>query len=171
MGAYANPGYGEINVCSPESPFESCRRVLADFQTIEPIRWPTETDYHSDNLSSLTDKPQNRPMLYSAWRRLWCSHVRFYHQDKDTFAFRVTTLFTEGYGKNMTPFEVPGLLSLRPWAEFVIDRNRVIGFGLFGIAGEEKPPTKEVDERRVQERADVWFVKVDTGKPGFCTVL
>jgi len=111
---------------------------------------------------------KKRPMLYSAWRRVWGSHVRFYHERENTFAFRITTLFIEGYGKDKTPFEVPGLLGLRPWAEFVVEKNRVIGFGLFGAAG---PPSEEVDERPVPEKADVWFDKVDAGESGTCTIV
>ena len=107
-------------------------------------------------------------MLYSAWSRLWGSHVRLTHEDKDTFIFQATTLFTEGYGKNKTPFELKGLDgTVHPRAEFVVEGKKVVGFGLFGAVREG---ISRGNEGGVKERADAWFERVDTSVPSSCTI-
>lgn len=158
-----NPGYGDVTICSPDSTSECCKKVLADFRIID-----SPDKVHEETLISTYLK--ERPMLYSAWTRLWCTHIRLSHDDKESFIFQITNLFPRGYGQNETPFELVALTGIDPRAQFVIEGGQVIGFGLFGVVREG---TSVGGEGGVKERADVWFDKVEStnSQSSSCTVL
>ncbi|KZV70801.1 beta-lactamase/transpeptidase-like protein [Peniophora sp. CONT] len=142
-GTYAAPGYGAgFELCSASSTSEPCREVLADFSAVDG-------QLREDN-------------LYASWPRLWSSHLRLVRVNGARFAFRPGSLYPHGYGLNRTAFETCelecGQGGNAPWADFVIEGDNVIGFGLRGSLGDEKTML-EKEGGSVQERADAWFAR------------
>jgi hypothetical protein len=95
--------------------------------------------------------PLEHNTLYAAWPRFWSSHLRV---RLTTGLFDPTNLFPTGFGRNTSAFESPR----EPEAsvEFDVgDDGRVRGMG---VRWDDFP---EHTEGSVEERAQVWFRRVD----------
>jgi hypothetical protein len=136
-----NQGYGNLTLCSRTSPSQSlfCDTVLSTFSSLE------------DPLSSL-------PKLYASWPRFWSSHLRITYLFDTQFRLEPTTVFPQGYGRNQGAFE----LSFGPTtAEFGLDeRGEVRGLAIFGLRKRTEEQAREDERKGLEEKADVWFVKV-----------
>jgi hypothetical protein len=159
VGTYFDPGYGSFTLCDTRDwPSSShCGRVLTEFQMMNDTRADT---------------------LYASWPRVDASHFRLVRNplanaDKwgnNTFAFRPTSFFPSGYGKNTTGFEGDELNDYEDikagygWMEFVVEEVNgsvdVKGLGWFGTVDFGVIPERQRSSRTVQERADVWFTKL-----------
>jgi hypothetical protein len=164
-GTYADPGYGSFTLCAATSSVSSshCSSVLAAVRAINATRPDT---------------------LYAAWNRV-ISHFRFVRASaganadawgNNTFAIRPTQFYANGYGRNTSAFETDTQAdyeSMEP-AEgfgqmvFVLDEEegeagkvRVRGGAWFGTVDYGVVPNQDKPGRTVQERADVWFEKVE----------
>ncbi|VDB99692.1 unnamed protein product [Peniophora sp. CBMAI 1063] len=145
IGIYSAPGYGDgFELCSLSSASPSCAQTLADFTAV------AEASGH----------PLNTADLYASWPRLWGNNLRLEHISGTRYGFRPKELFPEGHGHNKTAFEIRNDSPERgeaPWADFVLEDGRVVGFGLSGTVGEETLSEKEGET--VRETADAWFVR------------
>ena len=134
-GLYLNEGYGAFLLCDSKSTSAHCATVLDDFAAVDAPEKPKSTE------------------LYASWPRLWTSHVRASYAGDMRFVIQVSQLFPQGYGKNTTPFE---LFGGGAFADFVVrDDGEVLGFGLFGLAGERT--NREKKGGSVEDTAEVWF--------------
>jgi len=140
VGTYSNPGYGTFTLYAASSVSSAAEEVLADFSTCSEII-------------------EDGPALYAAWPRMWSSHIRLRHRTKNMFSFSHSYLFPKGYGKDTTPFAYKQLGELEPPAEFELCDGKVIGFGILDIVFDSRRVPKT--EGDVQERADLWFAKVN----------
>jgi len=144
-GTYGSPGYGSVTFCDSSNSRNStyCAQVLSDFAAV---------DAHKSSQAA-----SSKPQLFAKWSRLWSSHVRLvYVADSDSkhqFDVQLTTLFTEGFGADKTPFEIyeSGLV------EFVVESGKVVGLGVLGIVGD----LTKSRGNTVQGKAEVWFDKID----------
>jgi hypothetical protein len=130
-GTYCNAGYGTAELCSVRSSSPSCQSVLADFRSVDKSLSSNSTD------------------LFASWKSTWASHVRLTHANGTDFILSVGSIYPKGYGKNSTPFSTLGPQGL---ATFVVENESVVGFGVSGISGVERPGP-------VEEASDVWFDK------------
>ena len=100
--------------------------------------------------------------LYASFPRLWCSHLRLTRRtdtaDDGAFTLEATTLYPAGHGRVRTPFEA---VSRTAHAYFAFDPTTgcVVGLGLVGLLGEVSE--RQRHGRTIEEKAEVWFVKVD----------
>jgi hypothetical protein len=135
-GTYYDAGYGSVLLCSVLSSSPSCQGVLADFHSVDKSLSPNSTD------------------LFIPWDGVWERHIRFIRTNGSQFSYSISvgTIYPQGYGKNSTPFSTVTLAPSTA-AEFVVENNTVIGFGVSGIDEVERVGT-------VEEASDVWFVKV-----------
>ncbi|KZT23833.1 beta-lactamase/transpeptidase-like protein [Neolentinus lepideus HHB14362 ss-1] len=140
-GTYSNPGYGAFTVCDPSSTSLYCSEVLADFAAVDSVIGGVSGAY-----------------LYAAWPRIWSTHLRFIHRRDNEFELIFTALFPKGYGPDLTPFETTETGEGQGRAEFVVENGKVIGFGLFGLIGEETERDRLGGS--VQQRAEAWFTRV-----------
>jgi hypothetical protein len=138
-GTYSNRGYGSFTFCGPSNSSAYCQKVITDFNAVDTAQ------------SSAPSSPQ----LLAAWPRAWVSHIRAVHQSRNKFLVQWTSLLTEGYGRDSTPFEV-GLLEST--AEFVVEDGKVVGFGLFGLV--DLLTERGRTQTTVKNRAEAWFDKV-----------
>ncbi|KAJ8593158.1 beta-lactamase/transpeptidase-like protein [Rhizopogon salebrosus TDB-379] len=138
-GTYSNPGYGSFTFCGPSNSSAYCQKVITDFNAVDTAQ------------SSAPSSPQ----LLAAWPRAWVSHIRAVHQSGNKFLLQWTSLLTEGYGRDSTPFEVGPSEST---AEFVVEDGKVVGFGLFGLV--DLPTERGRTQTTVKNRAEAWFDKV-----------
>jgi hypothetical protein len=147
-GTYSNAGYGSVTLCDPSNSRNSsyCAQVLSDFAIVD-----------SHKPSQLTSRLLTKPQLFAKWSRLWSTHVRLIHlSDSKSVNIQMTTLFTDGFGADKTPFETFENGEGEGEAEFVVEDGRVLGLGVFGIPG-------DLTKRRgntVQARAEAWFDKI-----------
>jgi len=130
-GTYFNAGYGTTVLCSVHSSSSSCQNVLDDFRSIDKSLSSNSTD------------------LFISWISMFSSHVRFTHSTDTQYIISAGTIYPEGYGKNSTPFST---LELAGLATFVVEKESVVGFGVSGISGVERPGP-------VEEASDIWFVR------------
>jgi len=128
-GTYFNAGYGTAVLCSVHSTCSSCQNVLDDFRSID------------NSLSS------NSTDLFVSWISVFSSHARFTQANDTQYTISVGTIYPEGYGKDSTPFSTLGPAAL---ATFVVENGCVVGFGISGIGGVDRPGP-------VEEASDVWF--------------
>jgi hypothetical protein len=135
-GTYYDAGYGSILLCSVLSSSPPCQSVLADFHSVDNSLSPNSTD------------------LFAPWNGVTNKHIRFTHTNDSQYSYSISvgTIYPQGYGKNSTPFSTVTLAPSTA-AEFVVENNTVIGFGVSGIDEVERVGT-------VEEASDVWFVKV-----------
>lgn len=153
-GNYRNAGYGSFTICAPSSTAsDQCVKVLSDFAKV---------DMHNLGDANVVPSASSDPavlQLFAAFPRVWGSHLRFVHIDRNKFTFDTTTLFVEGYGANKTPFEV----SAGPpaVAEFAVDEEsgEVRGFGLVGTVL-DRLTDRQRKGGSVYETADAWFDRV-----------
>jgi hypothetical protein len=145
-GTYSDPAYGSFTLCAPSSASEACQAVLDTFQTT----------------SNATGKT-NEEALYASWPRLWGTHLRVLRTSSDStsvkWTFSPTALFPSGFGADTTPFELP--MDQDALAEFGLDEDgKVIGLGVVseGLTDVERVRKGE----NAEERAEVWFSRVDT---------
>ncbi|KAJ7829028.1 beta-lactamase/transpeptidase-like protein, partial [Mycena olivaceomarginata] len=93
-GTYSNVGYGNFTLCSSAqttSPNSlQCAGVVQAFEKVD----------------TAAGKSSNSE-LYSAWSRFWGTHLRLIPASGNDYAAQLTTLYTDGYGENHTPFEDP----------------------------------------------------------------
>ncbi len=142
-GNYSDVGYGNVTLCTPTTDTLHCKSILKDFE-------PFPSPFGPDSNTSL--------LLYAAQRTTYGSHLRFLHQDGDTFSITITYLFPKGYGHNETAFETWESGEGEGVARFAVsDSGEVTGLGLFIL--------DERTERRrlggsVEDIADAWFVRV-----------
>ncbi|KAG1754554.1 beta-lactamase/transpeptidase-like protein [Suillus lakei] len=101
--------------------------------------------------------PQS-PQLFAAWPRVWSSYIRVVHRSGNTFIVLCTSLFPEGYGRDSTPFETAEIGTSEALAEFVVENEKVVGFGLAGLVGQLKE--RKPMHTTVKDRAEIWFDKV-----------
>ncbi|EKM60484.1 uncharacterized protein PHACADRAFT_167829 [Phanerochaete carnosa HHB-10118-sp] len=142
---YYDPGYGNITLCAPTPhPSDECADVLESWSFFE-------------NTTEATQQ-----VLYAAISSLWISHLRLAHTDGDTFGVSGTYLFTNGYGKDKSPFTAEETGEPAASAEFWIihaeGSSLVRDVALNGFAG-------EMTERQrirgtVEETAEIWLTKV-----------
>lgn len=79
------------------------------------------------------------------------------HNDANVFDFYGTFLFPQGYGKDKTPFETwEAGTSLK--AEFWVEKGRVIGLALNGLAGEETESQRLGGS--ITDTAEIWMEKM-----------
>ncbi|KAI0271640.1 beta-lactamase/transpeptidase-like protein [Gloeopeniophorella convolvens] len=128
-GTYHNIGYGTSELCSVNSTSNHCRAVLDNFRSFD---------------EALT---QHTPDLFAAWDTIMTTHARF-TPINGGHEILIGSIYPKGYGKDTSPFT-----TLRPvaFAEFVVEGERVIGFGIRGIT--------DARTGGIEEAADVWFVK------------
>ncbi|VDB83261.1 unnamed protein product [Peniophora sp. CBMAI 1063] len=143
-GTYAAAGYGAgFDLCTSSSTSDRCREALADFTAV--------------------DEHLRENNLYAIWPRLWSSHLRLVHVHDERFTVRPSSLYPRGHGLDRTPFETCeircGQDGDAPWADFVVEDGKVLGFGLRGLLGDETTML-EMEGGSVQETSDAWFVKV-----------
>ncbi|KAK7028283.1 beta-lactamase domain-containing protein [Favolaschia claudopus] len=138
-GTYSDPGYGNFTLCSPLFPTSAeCLAVVRDFRFVD----------------SAAGRATDTSDLYAAWPRFWGTHLRLEHVTGNKYAFKLSTLYPDGYGLNGMPFE--DLSNAAP-AEFVVEDGAVVGLGVF-VALKESWRMKEGGN--VRDIADVWFKKL-----------
>lgn len=80
------------------------------------------------------------------------------HQEGSIFQIYLTSLYPNGYGKDTTPFETSEVGTTEGLAEFVVEDDKVVGFGISGLVGQLTEQARK--HETVQDRAEVWFDKV-----------
>lgn len=139
-GTYADAGYGSFTLCAPTSTSHYCDSVTSIFHAVN---------------SSYLDKP----VLLGRWPRTWGEYVRAVRASGDhRFALSLGFLYPEGYGRDKTPFEsslISGEDSHGPFIQFVVEKGKAVGFGLFGTIKEETERLRL--GKTVEERAEAWF--------------
>ena len=133
-GTYYNPGYGTGVLCSVRSTSSPCKSVLAAFYAIDP------------SLSANSTSAD----LFASWITVLSTHVRFTYTNAGQYLLSIGSIYPEGYGKNTTPFST---LAPAATVEFVVEEEKVVGFGWYGIGDHVKRAGS------VEETSDVWFVK------------
>jgi hypothetical protein len=133
-GTYNNPGYGALVLCNVHSTSPSCESVLDDFRAVNKSLSPSSTD------------------LFAHWRTVWTTHVQFTYTNASHYLISTGTIYPEGYGRNSTPFST---LSPFTTAQFVVENERVVGFG-FNETGDSDVT---LGGQSVEETFQVWFVK------------
>jgi hypothetical protein len=133
-GTYFNAGYGLTVLCSVVSSSPTCQSVLADFHSVDPSLSSNSTD------------------LFASWNGVFSKHIRFTQSDASQYSYLISvgTIYPHGYGKNSTAFST---LSEFAAAEFVVDNNTVVGFGVNDIGA-------EVSVGQLEKESEVWFVKL-----------
>ncbi len=136
-GTYYNAGYGAGELCSVHSSSPSCESVLDAFRSIDPSLSPNSTS---------TD-------LFASWVTIFSTHMRFTYTNDSQYSISIGSIYPHGYGKNSTAFS-----TLVPFAkaEFVVENEKVVGFGL-NIIGDDG----DAQSGSVEETAEVWFVKTN----------
>ena len=134
-GTYYNAGYGSPVLCSVHSSSPPCKSVLDAFRSIDPSLSPS---------SSSVD-------LFATWATLLSTHVRFIYTNDSNYLISIGSIYPHGYGKNSTPFSTLGPSVM---AEFVVENDKVVGFGWSDDGGDD---VKQAGS--VQETSEVWFVK------------
>ncbi|KZT69404.1 beta-lactamase/transpeptidase-like protein [Daedalea quercina L-15889] len=147
-GTYTNPGYGTLIFCMTESTSQHCLTVLSSFA---PFIYQTPSP------------SPTKPELYTAWPRIWSTHMRLTHTTGAEFGLQFTAQFPEGYGRNGTAFQTSEPGDREGRAVFVLEQEgdtaKVLGFGM-EIDGEAVEARKRAGARDVREWADAWFEKV-----------
>ena len=133
-GTYHNPGYGTGVLCSVRSTSSPCKSVLDAFYAIDP------------SLSANSTSAD----LFASWITVLSTHVRFTYTNAGQYLLSIGSIYPEGYGKNTTPFST---LAPAATVEFVVEEEKVVGFGWYGIGDHVKRAGS------VEETSDVWFVK------------
>ena len=134
-GTYYNAGYETAELCSVHSTSPSCESVLGAFRSIDP------------SLSTSTD-------LFASWVTLLSTHLRFTYTNDSQYLISIGSIYTQGYGKNTTPFSTLGPVAT---AEFVLEYGKVVGFGWNNIGDETEGVAKRAGS--VEKTSEVWFVK------------
>jgi hypothetical protein len=136
-GTYYNAGYGTGELCSVHSSSPSCESVLDAFRSIDPSLSPNSTS---------TD-------LFASWVTIFSTHMRFTYTKDGQYSISIGPIYPQGYGENSTAFS-----TLAPFAtaEFVVENEDVVGFGL-NIIGDDG----DAQSGSVEETAEVWFVKTN----------
>lgn len=163
-GVYDNGGYGQSEFCYVSSAYptesKSCRELNANLSTILPEAVETGV-----------------PTFIARWDSPWASHIKLSHFDENYFnvsslqsvvSFRLScTLalivmnnraFQPNTGQESEPFWTRTTQGPGVNAEFVINENH-IGLGFTGIWG-AAIGVPDLQGQTVQDRAEVWFVKV-----------
>jgi hypothetical protein len=133
-GTYHNTGYGALVLCNVHSTSPSCESVLDDFRALNNSISPNSID------------------LFAYWRTVWTTHVQFTHTNATRYLISTGTIYPEGYGKNSTPFST---LSSFTAAQFVVENERVVGFGF----NETNDSDVTHSGQSLEETSQVWFVK------------
>jgi hypothetical protein len=131
-GTYADPAYGSFALCTAATVLASCAPVLAAFASIAPL------DDHT---------------LYAAWPRLWSDHLRVVPRKG---LFVPVSLYPAGYGRDKSAFETGTDAGVH--VEFGVGEEGMVR-GM-GVSWDDWPEGKG-EEGSVEERAQVWFRRVD----------
>ena len=137
-GTYYNAGYGTGVLCSVYSSSPSCESVLDAFRSIDESLSPNSTS---------TD-------LFASWATLLTTHVRFTYTNHSKHLISAGSIYPQGYGKNTTPFSTLAPIAT---AEFVVEHEKVVGFGWNNIGDDDDDNVKPAGS--VEETSEVWFVK------------
>lgn len=134
-GTYYNAGYGTGVLCSVHSSSPSCESVLDAFRSIDP---------------SLSVPNSNSTDLFASWVTPLSTNVRFTYANNSQYLVSIGSIYPQGYGKNSTPFST---LAPSATAEFVVENEKVVGFGwdIIGDDGDVK------QSGSVEETSEVWF--------------
>jgi len=129
-GTYLNDGYGPCRMCGAGSSSASCKKVLSDFQSVDKSLSPNSTD------------------LFIPWDAVFVSHIHLTNKNGTLFSVSVGGIYPKGYGKNSTAFSTLKRTPLM--IDFVVEKNKVVGFGILHDADQQGS---------VAQSADVWYVK------------
>ncbi|EEB97891.1 hypothetical protein MPER_02695, partial [Moniliophthora perniciosa FA553] len=120
-GLYRNLGYGDIELCHvsrrSRAESESCRKLLDE----QPVALP----------GAIND--DDVPTLLARWDKYWYSHVKFEHFDGAIF--NLTGLDSRPTDDESDPYWTGttwGVGDEVPTAEFVVDADGNVGFGITG---------------------------------------
>jgi hypothetical protein len=164
VGTYTNPGYGSFTLYDTRDwpPTSPGAQVLSEFRTVNDTRPDT---------------------LYAHWPRVNGTHFRLARVPptyaakwgNNTFTVRETSFFPRGFGKNTAAFETDdlsdyengievGYTRMEAMLEEVDGKVEVKGLGWLGIIGYGLVSERERQGKTIEERADVWFTKVDSAE-------
>ncbi|KAI0767194.1 beta-lactamase/transpeptidase-like protein [Fomes fomentarius] len=153
VGTYHNSAYGTITLCASFGASESdhCNHVLGQFASVDAQASPADISTNSTHV------------LYAAFPRVWSTHMRLRHTNRNSFAVTLSALFPHGYGRDTTPFEQYESQVGVGRAEFVVDGDTgaVVGFAL--ITEEEAAVARARASRdggAPGAIGDAWFAKV-----------
>lgn len=153
-GLYGAPDYGNITLCTSTPSTDTGRGN----DPCQPLR----------NAFKIVDEAEGRAyknltQLIASWPRVWQDQLRLTHLANDTFSLSGLTLFTEGYGKNSTPFaygRADELAETRT-ARFVISEGRVVGVFACGILRDTESVEGDCfTGEGARPGALVWFSKI-----------
>ncbi|KAK7050032.1 hypothetical protein VNI00_005464 [Paramarasmius palmivorus] len=144
-GVYRNLGYGDIELCfvGSNGQTDSCRKVLKEL----PVVLPGGIN-------------EDIPTLVARWDRFWSSHVKLEHFDGAMF--NVTMLESRPTDDESDPYwtATPSTGDEVHTAEFVVDDEGKVGFGITGGVWGAGPGVEGPVGESVKERAEVWFEKI-----------
>lgn len=171
-GTYNNTGYGGALILCDPSPSarnahapELCERVVADYAVVDAFSPPPSSNTSTDPA----------PQLLASWPRIWSYHLRLTHKSGNKFWFAPSTLFTEGYGRDTSPFDTwnwkeEGSGEAIIEFEVVSDdaekgKGKVVGMGLRGTLDNKGVSNREkrwADRKgaTVWDVADAWWDRV-----------
>ena len=135
-GTYYNAGYGAGMLCSVHSSSPSCQNVLYAFRSIDPSLSPNSTS----------------PDLFASWITVFSTHIRFTYANDSQYSVTVGSIYPQGYGKNSSPFP-----TLAPFAkaEFVMENEKVVGFGWNNINDDGDVQTERAGSACMEETSEV----------------
>lgn len=151
-GTYHDAAYGTITLCAfSASESDYCSHVLEQFVPIDAQASPADISTNSTHV------------LYAAFPRVWSTHMRLRHTNRNSFAVTLSALFPHGFGRDTTPFEQYESQVGVGRAEFVVDGDTgaVVGFTL--ITEEEAAVARARASRdggAPKAIGDAWFTKV-----------
>ena len=126
-GNYTAPGYNNITLCAVTSTSPGCREALDAFSRFDEL-----------------NSAENQYVLYAAYPALWSSHLRLFHVNGDDFSLAFTVLWPEGYGNDVTPFELWERGTGGVPAKFQIGEDplsgetNVVALGILGLPEEQE---------------------------------
>jgi hypothetical protein len=136
-GTYWSAGYGTLVLCSVCSSSPACKGVQNDVRAINGSLSPYSSD--SD--------------LFTYWGAVWDKHGYFGYTNGSSYLLLIGTIYSQGYGKNSTPFHTLGEFAT---AKFEVENGKVVGFG-FNESEFWSSPINSGGS--VKETSQVWFDK------------
>ncbi|KAL0573922.1 hypothetical protein V5O48_008019, partial [Marasmius crinis-equi] len=147
-GRYHNVGYDGIELCFVDGSKQSasCQEVINELPTVLPGAVNSSV-----------------PTLIAKWNKFWSTHLKLEHFDGPLF--NVTMLESRPTDDEDDPYWTgearltDSALSF-PTAEFVVEKNRVHGFGFFGGVWGAGLEVTDASEGGSREAAEVFFDKL-----------